>query len=135
MKNTVPDPIRTQQLTVDELREIFGLGLTHPADLREQLRAKLSMLPTAARAVYCRDNIANPDTPLITVVETVLYHFDIPNRKRVAAALKLSYDDMILLLAAFVLGYEMRPRICSECGTPLQRAYGPHGDVCAACYF
>jgi len=99
------------QMTPAELREYLGWDETHPADLRETMRTKLGMLPNAARAVYCLDNIADPKTPLLTIVETVLYHFDIPNRRKVAKALGLEYDVMITMLVGYVLGCEHKGRL------------------------
>ena len=78
----------------------------HPADLRETLRDKLRVLPTVARGVYNRSNLSAPDTPLLTVVETVLYHFDARNRARVAAALDLSEGQLTWLLVGAILGAE-----------------------------
>jgi hypothetical protein len=80
----------------------------HPADIRERYRTKLAMLPTAARSVYARENISDPDTNMIEIVETVLYYFDVGNRRRVAEALNTTYEDLMIILCGFVLGYETR---------------------------
>lgn len=94
------------ELSPDELREMFGYGAPTPADLREQMRSQLAALPQAARAVYRRDNIADPKTPLLTVVETVLYHFDQRNRRSVAQQLQLTDRELCLLLIGYGLGRE-----------------------------
>ena len=74
------------------------------ANLREHVRGLLDKLPDAARGVYCRDSIADPDTRLIDVVETVLYHFDAGNQQRVAEALGLTWSLLRVILVGFVLG-------------------------------
>jgi len=70
------------------------------------MRVKLAQLPIAARAIYNRDSIRDPQTPLIHVVETVLYHFDQNNRERVADALDMDYDNFVLFLVGYILGHE-----------------------------
>jgi hypothetical protein len=93
----------------DDVRELQAmLHTTHPADIREVMRAKLHQFPQVARRVYDRANIHDPATPLIHVVETVLYHFDPANRARVAQGLALDEESMTLLLVGYVLGHEGR---------------------------
>ncbi len=98
----VPQPQKTV-LTAAEFAALFDLA-EHPADMRERLRAKLDALPDAARRVYNRDNIRPLSTPLMAVVETVLYHFDHGNRQRVAIQLGMDYTEMVTLLIGYVLG-------------------------------
>jgi len=74
------------------------------ADLREHAARLLERLPDAARGVYCRDSIADPDTCLAAITETVLYHFDAHNQRRVAEALGLAWSDLRLILVGFALG-------------------------------
>ena len=77
------------------------------ANLREHARGLLERLPDAARGVYCRDSIADPDTCLMDVAQTVLYHFDARNQQRVAEALGLAWSELRLILVGFVLGWRM----------------------------
>jgi hypothetical protein len=74
------------------------------ADLREHAVKLLERLPDAARGVYCRDSIADPDTRLVDVAQTVLYHFDARNQQRVAEALGLTWGELRLILVGFALG-------------------------------
>ena len=75
------------------------------ADLREHAAGLLEQLPDAARGVYCRDSIADPDTRLVDVAQTVLYHFDARNQQRVAEALGLAWSELRVMLVGFVLGH------------------------------
>lgn len=100
----IPQPQPTHSITLDELAALLGDCGEHPADMRERLRAKLDALPDAARLIYNRDNIRAKNTPLITVVETILYYFDFDNRQRVAVQLGMLYSDMMTLLIGFMLG-------------------------------
>jgi len=103
-------PVKTHYVTNAELVAMITNSGEHPADIRENMRAKLHALPNSARAVYDRENIHDPRTPLLTVIETVLYAFDNTNRHRVADALGLEYDTLITLLIGYVIGYETTPR-------------------------
>ena len=98
----LPQPQKTV-LTAEEFAALFDIG-EHPADMRERLRAILDIIPNIARQVYNRENIRNADTDLLTIVETVLYHFDHCNRQRVAVALDMNYTQMLTLLIGYVLG-------------------------------
>lgn len=80
------------------------------ADMRESLRECLSQLPATARRVYNRDNISAATTPLLTVVETVLYHFDVSNRARVATLLGMTDRELMILLVGYVIGHGAAPR-------------------------
>lgn len=102
---TLPASQPTIILTQEEFDTLFAHQGQLPADVREHMRVTLAKLPIAARAVYCRENIADPTTPLITVIETVLYSFDRNNRERVADALGMLYDDFILILVGYILGH------------------------------
>jgi hypothetical protein len=75
------------------------------ADIREYLRERLNDLPDVARRVYNRENIQARTTPLIVVVETVLYHFDSNNRQRVATLLGMTDPEMVSFLVGYVIGY------------------------------
>ncbi len=92
-------------LTQDEFDTLFPNLPLAAVDLREQMHALLHRLPTVARAVYARPNLHAPHTPLLTVVETVLYHFDQNNFELVAERLDMSYADLKLFLVGFVLGH------------------------------
>ena len=83
------------------------------ADLTTAAGRLLVALPDAARGVYCRDNIADPQTPVQTVAETVLYHFDAGNQQAVAKALGTSWAVLRLLLVGFAAGYR-RGRACAD---------------------
>jgi hypothetical protein len=98
----MPTPQKTV-LTAEEFAALYNLR-EHPADMRERLRAKLGALPDVARRVYNRENIRDPHTDDMTIIETVLYHFDHGNRNRVAVALGMDYDAMLTLLIGYVLG-------------------------------
>lgn len=102
---TLPEAQKTIILTQDEWDLLFPHHDQLPADVREALRVKLVQLPIAARHVYNREDIRNPDTPLIHVIETVLYHFDENNRERVADALEMGYDEFVTLCVGYVLGH------------------------------
>lgn len=93
-------------LTESELNLLLGKLNLSPADVREKMRSVLRRLPIVARTIYDRPNIHATNTPMLTIVETVLYHFDQNNRERVAEALDLTYDGLVLLLVGIILGYE-----------------------------
>ena len=78
-----------------------------PAERRETLRELLQQLPAIACEIYPCNNICDPQTSRLTVVETVLYHFDRNNRERVAEACGLNDDILMALLIGFVLGSEV----------------------------
>lgn len=73
--------------------------------MREHVARLLKRLPDAARGVYCRDSIADPDTRLVNVAQTVLYHFDARNQQAVAEALGLSWSALRVILVGYVLGH------------------------------
>ena len=97
------------KLTATEFREMFGDGTTS-ADTREAMRDLLDELPDAARTAYNRENIRPKNTPLLTVIETVLYHFDRRNFAKVADELGIEKDALEMLLIGYVLGREMQER-------------------------
>lgn len=86
------------------------------ADMRESLRECLNQLPAVARSVYNRPNISAPTTPMIDIAETVLYHFDVTNRARVATMLGLTDRELIILLVGYVIGHSCAPRSFPGCG-------------------
>jgi len=103
----LPQAQKTLILSEEEFEALFAHQGQHPADLREEMRTTLRKLPQVARAVYPeRENIQDPATPLLVVVETVLYSFDRRNRERVADGLDMLYDDLVLILVGVVLGQE-----------------------------
>ena len=102
---TLPEAQRTIILTQEEWDALFPQHSQIPADVRDSMRVKLAQLPIAARHVYNRESIQNPDTPLVEVIETVLYHFDENNRERVADALEMGYDEFVILCVGYILGH------------------------------
>lgn len=72
----LPQPQKTTQQTFDDvlglIQHLACMNAEHPADLRERMRGIIDDLPNVARAVYNRENIQRRDTPLLTIVETVL---------------------------------------------------------------
>ncbi len=99
-----PKPTEITWMTQEQLLVICAESGEHPAEMRERLRETLDSLCQAARGVYDRENLCAPDLQLIEVVETVLYSFDVDNRRKVAAALGMDYREMCLLLVGYVLG-------------------------------
>jgi len=104
----LPEAQKAFILTQEELDALLPHHAHIPADVRESMRVKLQQFPIAARHVYNREGIRSPETPLINVIETVLYHFDENNRERVADALEMNYDEFVLFLVGYVLGHEGR---------------------------
>ena len=84
--------------------------------MREYLRECMNELPATARTVYNRPNISTPTTPLITVVETVLYHFDSHNRARVATMLGMTDRELVTLLVGYIIGHSSAPRSTPSLG-------------------
>jgi hypothetical protein len=104
---TLTKPTAVFTMTESDILAMIAAQGEAPPDLLTRHRAKLYQLPTVARRVYPRENLVRKNEITLTeVVETVFYHFDPDNRHGVARGLGMEYEDMMLLLAGFILAIE-----------------------------
>ncbi len=101
---TLPEPVKTPDLS-ELLTQMLNFAPEAPPDMVTRLRGKLDKLPAVARAIYPRENLTHK-TSIAEAVTTVLYYFDYDNRQRVAAALTLTYIELMILLCGYELGRE-----------------------------